>query len=115
MVKPEDTFEMEISATTKKESLTNNLVPKEKHARKIYGIFLNNRDPEERAGITFTIESGDEVERTLPEIIIPPNGTIDISRPVNSPIITIKGGQNIKAQVTTGRGPVSVILSAYDV
>ena len=113
MPKPEDTFEMEISATTTKAALTNNTVPDNKFARKVYGMVLNN-EAAAVAGITFTLEEDTTVQRTLPEIILAANGTVDLVRPLESPIITIRAGWNIKAQVTTGTGPINCIFQAYD-
>ena len=113
--KAEDTFEMEhTDVGTTKVALSNNIVPLNKFARKVYGMLLNNRDGTAAATITFTIEKDTTVERTIPAIVLGANVFLNVSRELENPIITIGPGQNIKAQVTAGTGPVSVMLQAYD-
>lgn len=110
-VKPEDTFEMEGTVTTSKAGLTNNTVPSGKFARKVYSYLLSNKGSAV-AGITFTIEKDTTVVRTIPEITLGAYDSIDEQNELG--LITIPAGHNIKAQVTTGSGPISVIMRAYD-
>lgn len=105
---------MEVMADTTKRPLSNNLVPTTKFARKVFGMMLSNKATT-AAGLTLTIERDTEVVRTVPEITIGALATIDISRNLESPILTIPAGLNVKAQVTTGTGPVCVILQCYDI
>lgn len=107
------TFEIEGSVTIAKVALTNNLVPIDKNTRKIYGALLSNKSLTP-AGVTFTMEVDTTVQRTIPEITLAGHETLSIARSVDAPMLTIDPGQNVKAQVTTGTGPVSVILQAYD-
>jgi hypothetical protein len=111
-VSPEDTFEMEGSVGTTKVDLTNNTVPPNKFARKVYSYLLSNKSSAV-AGITFTIEKDTTVVRTLPEITLGAYDSIDEQNMLG--LITIPAGHNIKAQVTTGTGPVSVIMRCYDI
>ncbi|MEM1536781.1 MAG: hypothetical protein QXG58_06460 [Candidatus Bathyarchaeia archaeon] len=109
--RPEDCFEMELVATTSKAKLSNGDVPANKFARKVYSYILSNKGSAV-AGITFTIEKNNTVVRTIPEIILGAYDSIDEQNGLG--LITIPAGHNIKAQVTTGSGPVSVIMRAYD-
>ena len=110
-IRPEDCFEMELAATTTKAKLSNGDVPSNKFARKVYSYLLSNKGST-TAGITFTIEKDTTVVRTIPEITLGAYGSIDEQNELG--LITIPAGHNIKAQVTTGGGPISVIMRAYD-
>lgn len=112
MVKPEDTLEMEGDLSTSKSALSNNLVPTNKNSRKVYGAIISNRHTAAQT-ITLTMEEDTTVKRTIPPIMVDTNVTIDISRPLDSPIFTMPPGQNIKGVASAG--PASVILQAYDV
>jgi hypothetical protein len=111
MVDARDTFEMEGSIGTTKADLTNNTVPANKFVRKVYSWLLCNNSSDV-SGITFTIEKGSTVVRTLPEIVIGAYDTINEQSVLG--LITIPAGHTLKAQVTTGDGPVAVILRAFD-
>ena len=113
--KPVATLEMEGEVGTTKVALSNNLVPTHRLARKVFGMFLCNLDTTTGATLTLTIEKDAVIERTLPRIYLPAGWRVDILRPMDPPIFSMGPGQNIKAQVTTGAGPVSVILNCYDV
>jgi len=111
LVKPEDTFEMEGDIGTTKAALSNNTVPDNKFARKVYGMLINNRAGTTNT-LTLTIEEGTTVVRTLPPITLGAYDTIDVNRPLDSPIFTMNPGQNIKAVAASAS--ISVILQAYD-
>jgi hypothetical protein len=111
LVKPEDTFEMEGDIGTTKAALTNNTVPDNKFARKVYGMLINNRAGAANT-LTLTIERDTTVERTIPPITLGAYDSIDLNRPLDSPIFTMKPGQNIKAVASSVS--ISVILQAYD-
>ena len=110
-MKPEDTWEMEGSVGTVKIALTHNLVPIEKSQRKVYSWLLSNAAAAV-AGITFTIEKGITVVRTIPEIVLTAHGSIAEQNELG--LLTIPPDHNIKAQVTLGTGPVRAILRCYD-
>jgi len=110
-IHPDSTFEMEGTVTTTKADLTNNLVPANKFARKVYSYLLINKSSTP-AGITFTIEKDTTVVRTIPEIMLDAYAVVSEQNELG--LITIPAGHNIKAQVTTGTGPVSCILRCYD-
>ena len=111
MVNTEDGFEMEGTVTTTKAPLTNNLVPAEKVVRKVYSWLINNRGSA-TAGVTFTIERDAAHVRTIPPIILGAFDSLDEESALG--LISIPAGLNIKAQVTVGTGPMSVILRSYD-
>ena len=115
-MRPNDCFEMEGTVTTTKAPLTNHIVPAEKTMRKVYSWFINNQGSA-IAGVTFTIER-DAVPPPLPVRTIPPIvlGAFDSLDEQNSlGLITIPSGLNIKAQITVGTGPMTVILRSFDV
>lgn len=110
-IRPEDTFEMFITAGTTKAKLAYGDVPANKFARKVYSwLFINQSSTP--AGVTITIELGDTVEVTLPEIILPANGIL--TEESMAGLLTIPAGRNVKAQVTTGSGPVTIIMRVFD-
>jgi len=111
LVKAEDTFEMEGDIGTTKAALTNNTVPSTKFARKVYGMIINNRAGTTNT-LTLTIEEDTTVVRTIPPITLGAYDTLDINRPLDSPIFTMNPGQNIKAVAASAS--ISVILQAYD-
>lgn len=109
---PENTFEMEGDVGTTKAALSNSEVPSNKFARKVYGMLINNRAAAENT-LTLTIETDTTVDRTVPPITFGAYDTLDVNRPLDSPIFTMKPGQNIKA--VAGSDSISVILQAYDI
>ena len=110
-MKAEDCFEMEGTVTITKAPLSNNLVPPDKYERKVYSWLLNNHGSA-IAGVTFTIERGVELVRTIPPVILGAFDSLDEESTLG--LVSIPAGLNIKAQVTTGTGPVSVILRSFD-
>ncbi len=92
MAKPEDTFEMEAEVGTVKVPLTNNTVPPNKFARKVYGMLIRN-NAEAANTLTLTIERDATAERTLPPITLDAYAIIDVYRSVDSPLFTMKPGQ----------------------
>ena len=114
ITKPVATLEMEGEVEPTKAALSNNLVPTHRLARKVFGMFLCNLGPD-AATLKLTIEKGADIVRTLPRIYLPAGRIYDVLRPLDPPIFSMGPGQDIKAQVLPGTGPVSVILNCYDV
>lgn len=111
MPKPEDTFEMEAEVGTGKVPLTNNTVPPNKFARKVYGMLIHNNAATANT-LTLTIERDATVERTLPPITLDAYASLDVYRSMDSPLFTMKPGQNIKAVASSEK--ISIMLQAYD-
>ncbi|GEM_PF-4127827 len=111
MVKPEDTFEMEAEVGTDKIPLTNNTVPPNKFARKVYGMLIHNNAATANT-LTLTIERDATVERTLPPITLDAYASLDVYRSMDAPLFTMNPGQNIKAVASSKT--ISVMLQAYD-
>lgn len=117
MVKPEDTFEMEASVGTSETDIkpygaANAQVPTIKFARKIYGMLLNNQASSTN---TLTIKIYDTDGTTLLRsiaITIGAYDTLDISRSIDSPILTVYAGQYLKAVASVAS--VTVVMNAYD-
>jgi len=102
---------MEADVGTTKVALSNNTVPKDKYERKVYGMIINNRAGAANT-LTLTIEEDTTVVRTLPPITLGAYATLDVNRPLDTPIFTMKPDQNIKA--VAAAASMSVILQAYD-
>ena len=120
-IEPDETFEMDAQVGSgSKANLTINeetgshVVPSDKNQRKVYGVFLNNNANVEQ-GITFYVEEDTTTVRNPPRNNArEPTKSIDVNRPKDAPFLTIRAGRNLKAQVTTGSGSISVVLQAYD-
>ncbi len=109
-IDPSDCFDMEADVGTVKVMLSNGLVPITKFERKVYGVFINNRAGTANT-LTLTIEKDTTVERTI-LITLEAYGTIDVNRPLDSPILSIRSGRNIKAVASSPS--ITVVLNAYD-
>lgn len=110
-VRSEDCFEMEGVVTIAKAALTNNVVPADKSVRKVYSWLIGNQGTA-AAGVTFTIERGVEILRTVPTIVL--GGLDSLDEQSELGLLSIPGGSDIKAQVTVGTGPMSVCLRCFE-
>jgi hypothetical protein len=108
MTSPENVFTMEALVGTTEISL--GVVPAKRVARFIYGIILN-----EQSGAVNTITirqySGATLEKSWSFRLLG-NATINIISDINTPLLVIPAGREIKAVASAGS--VQVILQAYD-
>ena len=115
ITRPVATLEMEGEVGTTEVALSNNLVPTHRLARKVCYMFLCNLNATTGATLTLTIKKDAATVRTLPKIYLTAGRIMDVLRPLDPPIFSMGPGQYIMAKVDPGTGPVSVILSCYDV
>jgi len=108
--RPEDTYEMEIWVSDAEQTLDT--VPENKFARKIFGILAVSHTGNATSWFAIRKYNGDTLEKEW-KFVLGAYDTLDISRPLESPILTIEAGREIR---TIGGAPTSVflVLNYYD-
>jgi hypothetical protein len=108
MTSPENVFTLEALVGTTEVPL--GIVPPKRTARIIYGIILN-----EQSGTVNTITIRQYLGTTLEKswsFRLNGNATIDIIKDINTPILVIPAGRELRAIASADS--VQVILQAYD-
>lgn len=101
---PEDTYETEIWVSDAEQEVGT--VPSNKFARKVFG--LTAVDHSGNATSTFILRkySGATLEKEW-VFVLGAYDTLDISRPLETPFLTIEAGRTLK---TVGGAPTSIFL-----
>jgi len=109
-IKPEDTYEMEIWLSNVEQTIGD--VPSNKFARKIYGLTAIHHKDTATSSFTLRKYKGATLEKEW-VFVVGAYDTLDISRPPESPFLTIEAGRTLKG-ITQQPTSIMLILQYYD-